>query len=429
MRQVDAPAGQAAAQTAEIALFDFLSLDHVHLAFNEGYLRIVRAAYPYDHISFHAIKGHVDRLSRCVADLGNIRFETCKPFETSLGFSQHNPIAGRWAARQCLISVARKISGRSLRLAALLGVNANLLAVVGHGWPKMTAAPLHMILHGQLGEAMIWRSRNPFIRAGDLISKLRRPLPAAVKLVALELGVKEAILEISPSLASSIVILEHPILISEWAKCSPLEPLGKIRIGFVGHARRAKGFDVFAELARGCSRADIEFCAIGLSSPETDHLDIGRLARKPSQIPLPRQEYLKALAGVDLVCLPLHSRAYDFTGSGTVSDAIGALKPLIAFGSRTLQAIFAQYGRIGWLTEDRNSLFELVRTLDPVEFERQRSAWITNLKAIRRARSPQALAQPYASAIFGTKPLGTSSRPRITAKSSRDTNASILLPK
>ncbi len=347
LRQVDVPQCRATAQASEIAVFDFLSHEHMHLAFNEGYLRILRAAYPNDHISFRAVKGHVERLAPRVADLGKITFQPCTPFETSFGLSHHNPIAGRWAARHCLNVMTQGTAGRSVRFTALLGFNANLLVVIGHGWPAVSPTPLHMILHGQLGEAMVWRSRNPFIRAGDLMSQLKRPLPRSVQIVALELGVKEAIVAISPAVTQSIVTLEHPILVSEWAENSRT------------------------------------------------------LARKPSKTPLPRQEYLEALGEVDLVCLPLHSRAYDFTASGTVSDAIAALKPLIAFRTHTLEAISAHYGRIGWLVDNNDTLVELVRTLDHVGFARQRSGWIHNLKAIREARSPQMLASTYSAAIAG----------------------------
>src|SRR5439155_23274529 len=95
------------------------------------------------------------------------------------------------------------------------------------------------------------------------------------------------------------------------------------------------------QLAGHCSRNDIEFHAIGHSSPETDHLNTSTLTRKPSKTPLLREEYLAALDEVDLVCLPLHSRSYDFTGSGTVSDAIAALKPLSVLRDRTIESLFA----------------------------------------------------------------------------------------
>ena len=406
LRPPDTAVCQTTAQLSDIAVFDFLSFDHVHLPFNEGYLRILRAAYPDDHISFSAAKGHIEQLTPRVADLADVTLQPCKSFETPFGLSHHNPLAGRWGARQCLNMIARHTVGRHVRLIALLGFNASLLALIRHRWPRVSSAPLHMILHSHLGEAMGWRSRNPLIRATDLVSQLRRPLPQSVRIVALELGMKEAINDTLPAVSPAVVTLEHPILSSEWTANPPLTPTGKVKIGFVGHARRAKGFDLFVELAHRCSRDDIEFHAIGHSSPETDQLDLSRLARKPSQMPLLRDEYLAALEGVDLVCLPLPGHVYDFTGSGTVSDAIAALKPLIVFRNRTMEAIFARYGPIGWLADDRDDLFRLVGELDPIEFARRHSSWVNNLKALREARRPELLAKSYAASTEMTDQSG-----------------------
>jgi len=399
LTRADASECRTATQASEIEVFDFLSFDHVHLPFNEGYIRILKAAYPNDRISFRAAKGHVERLAPRLADLAGITFQPCKSFATPFGVSHHNPFAGRWAARQCLNVIAGHTAGRCVRLTALLGFNASLLAVIGRRWPTVSSAPLHMVLHSHLGEAMAWRSRNPFIRAADLVSQLKWPLPQPVRIVALELGMKEAINHSLPAVSPAIVTLEHPILSSEWTASPPLTTTGRVKIGFVGHARRAKGFDLFVELACSCSRDDIEFHVIGHSSPETDHLDTSKLARKPSKMPLLRDEYLAALQEIDLVCLPFPGYVYDFTGSGTVSDAIAALKPLIVFRNRTMEAMFARYGPIGWLADDRDDLFRLVGALDPIEFARLRSSWVDNLRAVREARRPELLAKSYAASI------------------------------
>ena len=402
LTRADAPVRQTAVEPLEIEVFDFLSLDHMHLPFNEGYLRILRAAYPDDRISFRAAKGHVERLAPQVADLGDVTCQPCKSFTTPFGLSHHNPFAGQWGARRCLGLMVKHAARRRVRLTALLGFNASFLAVIGRRWPTVSTAPLHMILHSHLGEAMTWRSRNPFIRAADLVSQLKRPLPQSVRIVALELGMKETIAYSLPAVASSIVTLEHPILASEWATSSSLVQTGTVKIGFVGHARRAKGFDLFVELADSCRRDDIEFHAIGHSAPETDHLDTSKLARSPSKMPLHRDEFLAALEKVDVVCLPLPCHVYDFTGSGTVNDAIAALKPLIVFRNRTMEAMFARYGPIGWLVEDKDDLIRLVDSLDHIEFARRHSTWVNNLKAIREARRPERLAIPYAASITMT---------------------------
>ncbi len=168
-----------AADPHEIALFDFISHETMHLPFNEEYLRVLRAAFPSDRIVFHARAGHVANLKPRVADLGGIAFEACEALTPPFGLSepqsarrpgwQHKTAAGRWPTRS---------AGTALRLAALLGVDGNLYAVIGQHWPKVSPAPLHMILHGQLGDAMIWRSRNPLARAFDIASQIQRPLPA-----------------------------------------------------------------------------------------------------------------------------------------------------------------------------------------------------------------------------------------------------------
>jgi hypothetical protein len=116
-------------------------------------------------------------------------------------------------------------------------------------------------------------------------------------------------------------------------------------------------------------------------------------------MPLLRDEYVAALEEVDFVCLPLPGHVYDFTGSGTVSDAIAALKPLIVFRNRTMEAMFARYGPIGWLAEDRDDLMRLVAAFDPIEVARRQPSWVNNLRAIREARRPELLAKSYAASI------------------------------
>jgi hypothetical protein len=296
---------------------------------------------------------------------------------------------------------ARDPGGPPLRLVALLGVDASLYAVVGRDWPSVSDAPLHMILHGQLGDTMVWRSRNPFHRAFDLIATVGRKLPPSVKLVALELGVRDAIAEIAPR-NDSVVTLEHPILDAEAGDDSGAGDGRRLKIAFLGNARRSKGFAVFAELAKRSRRPDLEFESIGIAAPDTADLDVSALTRKPSPTPLSRQDYLDAARGVDLVCLPLHSRAYDFTASGTVSDAISALKPLIALRNRTLDAIFAGYGPIGLLADNETDLFAIVAGLSREEFQRQRPGWVANLRKIRAARRPEALAPGYAALVEAT---------------------------
>src|SRR3954453_19335196 len=101
-------------------------------------------------------------------------------------------------------------------------------------------------------------------------------------------------------------------------------------------------------------------------------LDTSPLTYLPSGTPLPRQEYLRLLSEVDFVCLPLHARTYDFTASGTVSDAIAALKPVLALRNRALDKIVERYGLIGYLVDSHEQLCRLVRSLDRAAVVEQR---------------------------------------------------------
>ena len=85
--------------------------------------------------------------------------------------------------------------------------------------------------------------------------------------------------------------------------------------------------------------------------------------------------------------------------SGTVADAVSALKPLIAFKNRTLDAIVAKYGPIGWLVESEAELFYLVATLDRQALAAARPEWMANLRKIREGRRPEALAAGYAALV------------------------------
>jgi hypothetical protein len=383
-------------RSSEILVFDFLSHETMHHAFNEGFLKLLRAAFPDDKISFFARAAHIKQLSPRVFQENRIDFKPCEPFQVPFGLSRHNPIAGRIAARRCFATMTREFRGRRLRLAVILGVDANLYAIARARWPALSSAPLHLVVHSHLGDAAIWRSRNPFIRAGDFVAQLRHPLPASIHLIVLELGVKEAIVELSTVLAPSIETIEHPTLESEWIDASPKRADEVLRIAFLGHARREKGFHLFADLARLCKRPGLEFQAIGVAAPEMRDLDLSGISRVPSPEALSREAYLAALRQVDMVCVPMVSRAYDFTASGTVSDAVAALRPLIGIRNRSLDALVKRYGAIGYLAQSSDELIEFIRNFNYRDFVASQPLWVENLAKCRSARRPEVLARDYA---------------------------------
>jgi glycosyltransferase involved in cell wall biosynthesis len=380
----------------QIVVFDVLSHGNMHLQFNEAYLRLVRAAFPDCSVIFHARAAHLENLAKRIADLDGVDMRPCAPFVVPFGFSHHSPMAGRWAARQAIGDIQKLLTTCTPLMVAILGVDANIYAGLRRTWRANT--PLHLILHSQLGDSMLWRSRNPIIRAFDFVSVIDRPLQPAIRLVALELGVKEAIADISSKPDRGVVTLEHPILRSEWCPgtASPSETL---RIGFVGHSSHTKGFHLFAEMARKYRQPKKRFEAIGIWAPNTEAFDLSGLDRLPERGGLPRAAYLNALADVDVVCLPLAGRAYDFIASGSVSDAIAGLKPLVALHTRTLAAIWERYGPIGYLAQSEEELDAYVGAMSKRALQPDRQIWAKNLSRLRYARLPASLAEGYRALI------------------------------
>jgi len=381
-----------------ILVFDFLSHATMHHPFNEGYLRLLRAGFPGDEIVFHAAPGHVNQMAPRLTPEDRITLRACAPFEPPYGLSRHHPLAGRIAARRCLAQMRAAMRGQQVRLAAVLGVDANLHAVLAQAWREGAwrggkITPLHCILHNHIGAALRWRTRNPLFRPFDLIAAMRKPLPPPMRLVALELGIADAVAERFPAAAPALMTLEHPILVSEWAEETRAAASGPLRIAHLGNASVSKGFDLFVGMA-GEAPAGLEFHSIGTSTPEAEALDLSCLRRRPSARSVPRADYVAALAEMDLVCLPL-SAGYDFVASGSVIDAVAALKPLLCVRNRSLDEIVRRYGAIGYMADSSEDLRRFVRTLDRASFETMREEWVGNLARMRAARTPSAQAGAY----------------------------------
>lgn len=365
----------------------------MHLQFNEAYMRLVRAAFPAHSVVFYARADHIENLAERIEDLDGIDMRPCAPFAVPFGLSHHSPAAGRWAARRTIRNILRLLAGCTPLMVAILGVDANLYAGLRGSW-RAKDTPLHLILHSQLGDSILWRSRNPILRAFDFVSVIDRLLPPAVRLVTLELGVQEAITDISSKPGGGVVTLEHPILRSEWCPGMALRS-EVLRIGFLGHSSHTKGFHLFAEMARKYRLPEKRFEAIGMWAPKTEALDLSGLDRLPERGGLPRAAYLNALAGIDIVCLPLAGRAYDFIASGSVSDAIAGLKPLVALQTRTLAAIWERYGPIGYLARSEEELDAYVGAMSKISLQRDWQMWVKNLSQLRYARLPESLAKSY----------------------------------
>ena len=377
-----------------IYCFDVFSHSQMHLPFNESYLRILRAAFPDDQIKFFADSGHIINLKKKFIADSWVNFSAIDMIKEKFGFSRHNPFFSRIGSNQTLDTISQLIKSTEIRFLVFMGVDAGLYSAIASRWTYPTAPKIHLLMHAQLGDSMVWRSRNPFIKNSDFVSQLKKPLSNNIKIVALELGVDESITMIAPHLSKNILTIEHPIDVSEFADATTSNQ--PIRIGFLGNANRNKGFDVFADIAKNNKNSNIEFHAVGIKSKSDGAaVDTSGLVREPVSGGLSRLDYLAGVRQLDIVCSPLYTRCYDFIASGTVSDAITALKPIIGLKSRTLQAIHQKYGAYGEIFDNPSDIESLFNDLDYSFFENLKKTWVTNLINIRKNRMPFELAKKY----------------------------------
>jgi glycosyltransferase involved in cell wall biosynthesis len=253
------------------------------------------------------------------------------------------------------------------------------------------------VLHGNLHQAAAgWRSRDPRRRWFNDAASLRVAVGAsAMQFVVLEQAVREAALARNLIPADRLHVWPHPISGSEaWTEPHLVDPTC-IRIGFLGSAKREKGFAEFLRLARRITAITnrIEFHLIGQLQEEFPTEDLACVEASPDF--LDRGVFLRRARALDYVCLPLQSETYTLTVSGAVLDAIAALKPLIALATPAIRQMFAA-APIGFLCDDLDQMQSVMmdwrRLADRDLYHRFQS----NLETERHSRSVESVTQSVA---------------------------------
>jgi glycosyltransferase involved in cell wall biosynthesis len=191
-------------------------------------------------------------------------------------------------------------------------------------------------------------------------------------------------------------------------------------VGYLGLGTRAKGFDLYLRLARKLAPAldgVVAFHAIGNLHRELAHEDQSVLAQPLAKAPIPRQDFVQAAAGLHYVVLPYQGNYYEWSGSGTLVDAISLGKPIIATDFPFVKALFDRFGDVGFLCEDEAGLVTAFRQL-PVAFEKRYDQQKRALSKARQNRSLAAGIVAYRKAIEIGFPgvLNCHSRPEIVRK-------------
>ncbi len=371
-----------------------------HAPGNSHLVQIVARALPEARVRVSAEAGHLAELraDAALAALGNVEY---RPIALAPRFrGQVNAVSWErfrheFAMLRAGLAERRRGEPVLILLASSTGtaIAAALLAARLAGG----RVAVQVGLHGDLNSVEGWRSANPLARRLDLRGMLENAGPRAGFLV-FEPSIARELARLVPRAAGRIDVLPLAVNVSELAHWRPPPPPPPLHIGLVGQTTRAKGIEPFLETARLLRArygARVAFHIVGKRMPETSPESLADIAEEVPDRHLGRDEFLRLLAGLHYVFLPLQPSYYRLSASGAVLDAVTWLRPMIATRLPIVEDLFAQAGDIGHLCDDvaemQRVLAGLIETPDPARYARQVEA----LRRLRETRTPAALAGPY----------------------------------
>ncbi len=260
--------------------------------------------------------------------------------------------------------------------------------------------PILAVLHGNLSTAAIgWRSRDPRHRLFDSRSALRVARHPAIRFVVLDESIRQEAVARGLLPEAATVTWPQPIEPAEvWD--TPHQPRqGPIHIGFVGSAHRNKGFGDFLKIARHFAPAADRYRFTLAGGMMETYSDAERELVGAEYGLLDRVEYLRRIRGLDYVCLPVDPEVYALTASGSLLDAVAALKPVIAYPGGMVKAL-ASAGPIGFTCEDLNGMMDVVADHDALRDPAAYGRFQDSLRRQRTLRSPDALAGIIANTLW-----------------------------
>jgi hypothetical protein len=130
---------------------------------------------------------------------------------------------------------------------------------------------------------------------------------------------------------------------------------GKIKISFIGHVHKNKGWDLFQRLAEKFS-GDYDFLLNGMRFSESSR-------QQPAE--MSDAEYLKSIEAADCIFCFYPIENYDLYPSGTLLDAISCNRPVLASKTPFSQDVFG--GDSESVLLDGVQLFELLSSRDRIK--------------------------------------------------------------
>ncbi len=160
--------------------------------------------------------------------------------------------------------------------------------------------------------------------------------------------------------------------------------------GFLGVSFN-KGFDVFVSLARRlrADGASARFSMAGIVNHSPEAESFHDVVPDAGCVPIPQEEYRRRAEAMTFVVWTAPPQDYDLRASATFVDALAFGKPGIYLRNRYVEYYFGRFGDIGYLCDDEESMFRVMKELSE-RFPRERyRQQVENIVVAREAFSPQ----------------------------------------
>jgi hypothetical protein len=358
-----------------------------HATGNATTIRVARAAYPDEPITFLAEKTHIAAVREELPDMTH--FETVEIDIPTDEASIYRRLVPDWRNVRRAFARMRGADRSTLILCSAYG---SMLALCG-----LARRPPDRVLarlHGNLNEIIGPPARNPIRRALSLHAGLDRVGRAEVKLVVLEESVRRELIALRPGLKTHVEVLEELAAVDLESGAPPRdgEP---VRFAFLGVGTRDKGADRFLAAA-GAVREKVgdkaAFELIGRLHTPLKHLSTAMLSRPPNESAIPRTAFIERIRQQHYVCALYEPEYYRLAASGVLLDAITHRKPLIVTDIPFAQDLFARFGDLGEICRSQDEVVSAISRLatqvDPERYRRQ----VQNLERVAASRDLTTLA-------------------------------------
>ncbi len=287
----------------------------------------------------------------------------------------------RVSAYHAPLELARKEANSLLVFCSTAPKGTLLLKVLLMG--RRPSIRVVAIFHNQLARLL------PFSRFNEMNLILSLHQPRSLTFLVLGESLREVATRLVSFRAGDLAAIDHPSLRAGLPLSADQAGQG-VCFGFLGVSLN-KGFEVFISLARRlqASGATAGYSMVGIVNHTPDPRLFHDIVPDAGCAPIAEEEYKRRADALTYVVWTAPPRDYDLRASATFVDALAFGKPGIYLRNRYVEYYFGRFGDIGYLCDDVESMFRVMREVSerfPLERYREQQK---NIAAARACFSPE----------------------------------------